>query len=606
MPSLFNEETTPVPHLERLGMTRWNWTSDTNERLVAASLAGRIGRFARELVATLPRPRRLSRGIASLCRQCAASLAADDSDAIELLTRETLLAADRGGSRDEATNHVTALLDAADDAPQLPPLVLAAWLTLLPAIGRRLERHALVRLWQRTAEEMQRFAATSPPSEADPLTVDAELRDEILFRAGVVLSPLVDAAGWLAAARERWRGRVEHSPEEPLWPPLASGRWNDWFNILTRVTADAEAYDVKLWKKRHRSRLKSLAANAVAALHPEDARWDASADERTTPDGLQSFARLVGWERDSTPLRSLRALSRGTRSLRDEDDAGRPAFQSDAAHFAVLRNSWSPRATICRVHYAGRDVRLEVSLQGERFIQGIWSAAVSIDGQRLDAIRQWRCQCWFSDRDADFIELAADLGDGLSLMRQVLVSRQAGLLIFAEALRGATPDQQVALGSILPLHEGLTPEADGLTREFQVPFAGRRIRIFPAHLPWERVVSADGRFQYADEGLFSEIHGPTLRSQVILFDTASERGDEPADGGPLAVGENGRHVPPHDAVAARVRCGPRQWVYWHNLTAGTAPRTCLGHHTDSETVIGRFNPGGDWQLLVHVERDAAE
>jgi hypothetical protein len=584
------------------------WSHDADDRLVEAAGAGRRTRFLRRLAKCgLPRRARLPRRAADPCRQAAWVFPSADSSAVAHLTRSTLLDASQA-ARFDATNSVAAMLEAADELAALPPDVLAAWLTLLPTVGPRLEREVLWRLWRRSLEETERLLSDAPPTEADPLSLEAEWRDEIAFRAGIVFASLAEAPKWQREGRAGWRTRIGTVVESSVRPPLGAAQFLEWLAAVVRVTTDARAFDAPLWKKRDVARLEGLFRYAAATLLGDGSMSGVAASNENLLPMLETFGRVLDLEPESPDLRLVAAVGKDrtiARPPRRELRAKRlrPAFQSDTARVALLRNHWGTKAAVCSLNHAGREVQIDFSIGGERLISGTWETRVTIDGEFISINQPWKCECWFSDGDADFIELSVDLGDGASLLRQVFLAREDALAVIAEAVRGVSAEQPVELVAQLPLPTQLLPEADGLTREIQIPLSSRRVRVAPVHLPWERATAAEGSCRIGEEGLLSQIAGRGPRCQVLMLEWLRSDADEPADAAPLSVVENMRRVTPAEACAGRLRVGDRQWLYCHNLTRGAVPRSVLGCHTDSETVVGRVGKGGAVEYLVHVEGD---
>jgi hypothetical protein len=369
------------------------------------------------------------------------------------------------------------------------------------------------------------------------------------------------------------------------------------------VTSDAALFGATLWRKRERAQLARLFRHWAAAL-VSDGSLAGLEDRstRTTP-VLHLLGHFVGLPTRDPAARLVRGLFQG-RSVSAPNGrsrrAGAPGCQSDSGRFAHLRNHWGSDAAVCSLRYPGREIEIDASIAGERLFRGAWTTELVI-GERQVPVKPWKCECWFSDRDADFVELSADLGQGATFVRQVLLGRREDVLVIAEAVRGVDADQRVILQSRLPVSTRLRPESDGLTREIQIPLPSRRVRVFPVHLPWERAAAADGACRVDDDELVLEVAGSGSRCQVLVLGWSDPDGRQPADAAPLTVCEDLRRLGASDACAGRVRVGTRQWIYLHNLTTGAVPRSVLGLHTASETVIGRVARSGRVKFLVHVE-----
>jgi hypothetical protein len=431
-----------------------------------------------------------------------------------------------------------------------------------------------------------------------------ELRDEIQLRAAIVFAPLQEASEWWSDASERWRERIRSAGIEDPGATLGGALFPDWLAAVVRITTDACRAGETLWKKRDLALLRAMVRHLCARILPGGAVAGLDATAGIAPSQLWTLGRLLGLEKNAHELRLVRRVGLARPSVRPQGlrgKAARPARQSDAAQFALLRNHWGTEAAVCSVDYSGSTVRLDFSIAGERLFAGDWESRVSVDGRSLAVSQPWKCECWFSDRDADFLELTTDLGSGLSLLRQVCLGRDDDLLVLVEAVRGARPEQAVEIVSTLPMPVSLLPEADGLTREIQIPLRSRRVRLFPMHLPWERAAASSGACRIDDAGVSLQSSGSGSRCQVVFLEWSCAAADEPADGAPLTVAEDLRILGGHEACAGRLRIGDRQWMYVHQLTQGSVPRSVLGCHSESETILGRVGEAGDVEILVHVE-----
>jgi hypothetical protein len=247
---------------------------------------------------------------------------------------------------------------------------------------------------------------------------------------------------------------------------------------------------------------------------------------------------------------------------------------------------------------------IEVALSGERWLAGVWGLELSLDGAPLPSASGWKCDCWYSDDEGDFLELACELGEGMAAVRQVFLARQAPLLVLMDAVRGVSPQRSLVCRSRWPLAAAVAAEQDGLTREIQLASRRGRVRVFPVHLPPQRAASAPGALEAGGDELLCSLKTHGSACQVLLLDWSDRDGQTPADWTPLSVAEEGRRLSASEAVAARLRVGDRHWFYWHNLTRGKVARSALGHHSASETVVARFSSQGTVEPLVHVEPEA--
>ena len=97
--------------------------------------------------------------------------------------------------------------------------------------------------------------------------------------------------------------------------------------------------------------------------------------------------------------------------------------QSDWAQLACLRNHWAVHADSMVVAHHDALPQIDLSVLGDTLLSGTWQLELSVDGEPRPPAADWDCSCWFSDRDADFLELQLAFNDGLQIDRQILLSR---------------------------------------------------------------------------------------------------------------------------------------------------------------------------------------
>lgn len=600
---------------DRIDLATLVWAPDAPAALASAARSGDGDRFVRQLVRRGVLHAQESRRARSETLLAAAELIPPaESSRIGHLTREALLAFAEGVRSREAANLLAALLEAADDQPLLSLRDLAAGLSLLAPAARRVDGEPLLALWGRLLRDLRTTLQPETPADFADAPAERFLRDEVRLRGGLLFPHLAEAQAWRTEGADAWQAAISHICDDVGMPaaPVASVRWA--VGSLVRVCSDAAAAGVELFNVEQAEQLRRFAGRLAAFALPSGALVLDRADAPPLLDALHALLRSTGWKRRTLPRRLVDNLREG-RSLRawrrrevDAPSHGRSipaASQSDSTRIALLRSNWSPTASLCGLDHSGSEVRIDAALDGERVLAGPWELELTINGQPVTLASPWKCDCWFSDRDADFIELACDLGNGLAVTRQVLLARREPLLVLMEAVRGAPDDFDVSLRSILPLADGRAVEADGYTRELQFLGEAGRLRMFPASLPPHRPTAADGEFVNDGRELTWSRQARGSLAQVLFIDGSDRGGRQPADWGPVTVAEDGRRLTPREAVATRLRVGERQWLYWHNLTAGRIPRSALGHHSHSETVIARFTPEKGVDPLVHVDADTA-
>jgi hypothetical protein len=600
------------------------WRKGASPALVEAAGTGDLSAFQRAWRKLRPAPaRRWKKSWTTPLRQAAWLFDGESSSSLDLLTRETLLACDDAAGAERTTNHLAALLDATEGTPATSPRHVAAWLTLIVDVPAGPSDVVDVRLWCEALRECREMLGNDAGALSPGLS--EALQAELLFRAGLIFAEVRGAASWRRAGREGWRQLLSQAVDADGVPrgdqlPELTG----WLVSLTRTWSDARRFGIKLWTDDDEDRLLKLARRAAALCLPDGTLPGDDADGETTLDVLTTFARLAGWKKKSEPLGCLLRLranlerrSRGERNghvgtsrplgvkrrVRVERYAkhSAPGCQSDESRVAILRNHWGVDANTCVVAHHTSRMTLDLAVHGRRVLSGEWGFSVQRAEGAVEVAGPWSCDCWHSDKDGDFAEFGSRVGD-IKVARQLFLSRRDNFLVVADALRDEG-EGEFATRLSLPLVGGVTVESDGYSREAQVRLrnGGGRLRVLPVSLPWERVLSDGGRFDAEPDELTLDVRGRQRLCQVLVLDWSRERRRRPADWGTASVVEEGRPLSRLDALAARWRVGNDQWLYFHNLTRCRVARTALGHHTTSETVIGRFKRSGHVEPLVHVD-----
>jgi hypothetical protein len=234
-------------------------------------------------------------------------------------------------------------------------------------------------------------------------------------------------------------------------------------------------------------------------------------------------------------------------------------------------------------------------------LEGVWDLEVRVAGQPLALADRWTCTCWFSDKDADYLEIQLLCEGGQQIERQVLLSRREHFALMADVvMSGGTGAIEYA--SRLPLVSAVEVEPDRLSRECRLSRGRTRARAFPLALPSERVHSALGSFGAGGAGLQLRQSGIGGLYAPIVIDWHPERRRDYADWRMLTVTELQRVVRADTASAHRLRVGDMQLFVYRSVSKSHAiPRAALGHHTVNETVVGRLDKEGTVVPIVLVE-----
>ena len=105
----------------------------------------------------------------------------------------------------------------------------------------------------------------------------------------------------------------------------------------------------------------------------------------------------------------------------------------------MLQNNWSPCAERLAIAYSGRGVRIELQADRRLLLHGVWEMEIAADGRTLEPQGNWSQTCWASDADCDYLELEMQLSHGISVQRQIVLSRKEKFLFLADAALGEIP-----------------------------------------------------------------------------------------------------------------------------------------------------------------------
>ncbi len=484
---------------------------------------------------------------------------------------------------------------------------------LLITFSARLEPVQIWRLWNRLAQESPRIAVSETEETPDQLLLRA---GEIPWLAGLLLEP------WSGAKRLRNQGRrmlvreliartdSDGTPHAELLPRMPL-----WLAPLIRATLWAERFGETLWSDSDRQRLALLLERAIQ-LCRADGRL-ALSNGLAIPvlplfDAARTTLSLTGPA--EALLCSLKAQS-GPKVARKRSTGSvetMPSNQSDWSRLAVLRSDWSPQADCLAISHHQPEPLLDVSALGRPIIHGPWGWELQIGDAAIEPAEEWACSCWFSDPDADYLELQMAGPGTLRVERQILLSRKEHFLLLADSVRGAgsvrrdgnglADHDRIHLRSRLPLASGATAETVSATREIRLKSGRQTIRVFPLGLADDRIQSTPHRCAVdGDRLVLHQIGQGNGLYAPLVFDWHPARTRQPALWRTLTVAEAGQVLPRDQAAGHRLQIGKFQWLIYHSLSPIKTARTVLGHHTWHESVIANFDKHGNVEAIMNVD-----
>jgi len=467
------------------------------------------------------------------------------------------------------------------------------WLSALPALAGLLDEVSWSRLLDRCC--LLSAAAADESWEDDPLRFQL-----LAVEMPATLSTwLVDLEGeeiqlqaqrsFLRLADEWLDG--EGTPEgRYLWamrPILAS-----WTRCLTRE----HALDPGFVDDDVRQRFTWLLRQSIRISRRDGSCAFSETNDDAFDDCLKKAIELAG-DVEATAL--FRTLWRGEPARGRSPKSPAPWVYSEWAQTASLRSSLKRESPQITVAFDERDCRLEVAAESP-LLSGVWSAELTVDGQRYGVSRPWDEVCWHADDDALYLELETSLGDQWQLQRHVLIARREGFALLADAVLGEREGQLMYRTSI-PLCPGVSLRPESETNEAWLTHGSRRWLALPLGLPEWRADRPLGSLS-AESGrlvLTSMRQGRNL-FVPLLIPLTNLRGKVDYTWRKLTVAEQLEAQPPDVAVACRMQLGDRQWAIYRSLDP-PGNRTFLGKNLTNEFSVGVFHRTGEFDPIMEVE-----
>ena len=370
-------------------------------------------------------------------------------------------------------------------------------------------------------------------------------------------------------------GGVPATPVVPLLPALVAS-WTRARAIADRVTKDS-------WQDPASVRYESTLLCLARIGEVDQDLWRAA--EKFTQ---QKKAR-----------RLLRQLADGqvvTAKMR----LPFPAIHSEKNCFGLLRSTWATDAPSLTVSYSDPVPRIELVCQGEVLCSGPWRFDVSLDGEPRTVTGRWDIVCWYSDKDVDFLEIEAPLGDGLKVQRQFLLARQDEVLLLADAVVADRP-ARINYDASLPIATHVGFHGAEETREGHLVGNDARALVLPLELSEWRSDSHSGSLEMTSAGL--TLRHSRLGSAIyapLFLDLNKNRSKEECTWRKLTVAA--QRVPQRADVAVgfRAQIGKTNWLVYRSL-AEPGIRSLLGQQVKAEFLFGRMKRNGGCARLLEIE-----
>ena len=265
-------------------------------------------------------------------------------------------------------------------------------------------------------------------------------------------------------------------------------------------------------------------------------------------------------------------------------------------------------------------VQLEVDVDGEPILFGVWDLGARWRGRTLKPQGPWSSCCEYDENGCDYLELDLPLNHGYRLQRFFLLDHDDRLLVLGDTLLWDGDTQQRRMAEDNLVYESTllyspklepretTPGATELTFYPPRPLRAAPVfRVLPVALPeWKDAESTGKVFGE----LFTEHSTLLYRLQSsgvslfapLVFDLDPDRLKKPYTWRHLTVGENMEKVSEDLAAGYRFQLGKRQFLLYHSMTEA-ANRTVMGHNLIDDLCFARFDPDTGIEPLVEVQQD---
>jgi len=276
------------------------------------------------------------------------------------------------------------------------------------------------------------------------------------------------------------------------------------------------------------------------------------------------------------------------------------AIHSEWSELTIMRTGRDRPQQQLALRYDQPIMNMELIHRGQSLLHGDWTTEISVDGQKLGPGHEWDVTCWFSDRDADYLEVQIDLDQDWKLQRQILLAHKDKFLYVADAMLGSTPSL-IEYTSRLPLPSQAHFQAADKTHEGILHTGRHGTLVLPLACPEWRTEESSGQLRENLDTLEYRCQVTARNLYAPLFFDLSRAGvTKPFTWRRLTVAESLAIQSPEVATGYRVQIGSRQWLTYRSLDP-PANRTILGQNLSNEFVFGRFDRKGEVQELIGVE-----
>lgn len=527
--------------------------------------------------------------------------------------RKTSTTSRRNGSAGKKADPAR-LLKILSTEESLEPVDLLIVFEILHRVGTELPDDVLFAVWRKALVSAISLSTHFNEPAGNPAPEDQRLLilGELPLQAGLLFADVKGGSSVCKLGSQFLRTELLDQTDTDGTPNAELlERLSLWIACLVRATEWTHAFRFKLWSAETRGRFRDLVGIVAPFCRLDGKLALGNGSSHQVPSLMTSAYRVAGWKDKTAPADLVRDVKRFSekpkkskrtnkvrRRLRDNDDY--PVTQSDWARVACMRSDWSPHSDTLIVAHHATEPMIDLAVLGDVLLSGAWDLSVSINGKPVELDDDWDCNCWYSDEDADYLELNQTLDNGVMIDRQLMLSRENHFAVFADCISGAK-DARIEYASRLPLVKNAAAKQSKLSRECTLKVEGTRVRAFPLALPDDRVIGTPGQFGVSDGRLeLKQVAIGGLYAPVVL-DWDPKLSNKGADWRTLTVSHDGKMLKTDMAAGHRLRIGEQQVFFYRRIDESEEPHSVLGHHTMSETVIGMFDEIGEVDPIVIVE-----
>jgi len=259
-----------------------------------------------------------------------------------------------------------------------------------------------------------------------------------------------------------------------------------------------------------------------------------------------------------------------------------------------------------------KSVLLEIAVQKEPILFGLWTFDVHLGDKALLPVGKWTTVCEHTERGCDYYEIDLPLSDDYRLQRSLLVNHKDKVLLLTDTVL-ADEEQKTDKTLSYQSEFYVSPKLRAKTSEEATEIEFRPVRrttappfrVLPLALPEWKTTTLTGLVSgtlTAAEGTLTLRQESTGRSLFVplFFDMDADRLGKRYTWRQLTVGENLQRVQEDQAVGYRIQLGQEQFLLYRSLTP-QANRTVLGHNLIDDFCFAKFDPETGVDPLIAVE-----